>query len=107
MKINFLEYEKEIVMRAKRSERFIPGMEWEDIAQEFRIHIWQKRDTFQPHKGASEKTYVMRILRNKEIDLKRKAEAQKRFIDNHHLVFSQLEKAYEGRFALMQARPIP
>ena len=64
-------------------------MEWEDISQELFLHVWQKRDKFNPSKS-SERTFVIRIITNKIIDLIRKANAQKRFAENNAVSLDQM-----------------
>lgn len=97
MSINFINHEKDIVAKAKRC--WVPGMDWEDVAQELRIQVWLKRDKFQPER-ASERTFVNRLLDNRIKDLQRTASRRKRRIDNFHLTFSQLELSEFGQATL-------
>lgn len=89
MKIKFQDFESNIVAKAKTN--YVPGMDWEDVAQELRIHLWLKRDKYKTGRGASVKTYTMRVLGNKIIDLKRQANRKKRTLDTHCLLFSQID----------------
>ena len=92
MSINFLDYEKDITAKAK--SYFVPNMDWEDIAQELRLAVWQKSQKYNPTK-AGERTFVIRIIRNRLIDLIRTANRKKRFIDNHHLSLNALAEKTE------------
>lgn len=104
MRINYLDYEKVIVFKAKKS--WVPSIDWEDVAQELRIHLWLKQDSYDPHKGASEKTFVNRLLENKIKDLQRTVNRQKRLLDTYHFTFSQLEETEAGMLWLESAIPI-
>lgn len=90
MSINILSFQKDVVAKSKST--YIKGMDWEDIAQELYLHLWQKRDRFNP-KRASERTFVIRIITNKIRDLLRKANAQKRFADNNTVSLDELMDA--------------
>jgi len=68
--MDFRDFEKDVVAKAKSVE--IPNMEWKDIAQEFRLAIYQNQDRYNP-KLASERTFAVRIMSNKLVDLMRKA----------------------------------
>src|SRR3989344_8592242 len=81
-------YQDDILGKAKTSR--IPNMEWQDIAQELDIALWQKLGKFQGRNGASERTFAQRILRTTLIDLNRTANRQKRLIDSHHLSLDEL-----------------
>lgn len=105
MSINFQNHEKDIVAKAKLKRCWVPGSDWEDVAQELRLHLWLKRDKFQPDK-ASERTFVNRVLENKIRDLQKTASRQKRHIDSFHLTFSQLELTESGQIALDLATPV-
>lgn len=97
-------YTNDIVGKAKTSH--IAGLDWEDIAQELDIALWKNLDKFQGRNNASERTFAVRIMRNKILDLAKTVNRQKRFIDSHHLLFSQLEESEYGLFLLESARPI-
>jgi len=88
MSINFLDFQKEVKAKAKTYK--IPGLDWEDIAQELNIHLWLKRDKYNPGRKASPKTFVQRILTNKLRDLARITKAKKRYIDYNHLSLEEL-----------------
>lgn len=49
---------------------YVPGMEWEDIAQELRILVWRYHERFVNGKS-SPKTFGNTVFRNRIIDLKR------------------------------------
>ncbi len=68
--MNFKDYEEDIIAKAKSAH--IPGMPGEDIAQEFRIAIWLAQRKFNPEL-ASARTFAVRIMDNKLIDLYRKS----------------------------------
>ena len=96
MNINFLDYENDIVAKAKTYS--IPNMDWEDIAQELRLAIWLNRNKFNP-KRASQRTFVMRIMKNKIIDLARAANRKKRLIDSYHLSLDELQEKENREFS--------
>jgi len=83
-------YSNDILAKAKTWR--IPGLEWQDIAQELDIALWLNLQKFQGLNGANERTFVLRVLRNKLTDLFRNTSRRKRFIDTHHFTFSQLEQ---------------
>jgi len=86
--MRFLKYENDIVAKAKYYT--IPSMEWGDIAQELRIVLWQKLDKFQGRNNASERTFAMRVMRNKILDLAKAANRKKRIINSYHLSLNKL-----------------
>ena len=47
------------------------GLDWEDVAQEVRIHLWRKLKYYDITKSAL-KTWATKVIRNKIIDLSRK-----------------------------------
>jgi len=96
MSINFLDYENDVVAKAKTYS--IPNMDWEDIAQELRLAIWLNRNKFNPER-ASQRTFVIRIMRNKIIDLARTANRKKRFIDSYHLSLDELQEKENREFS--------
>ncbi len=104
MQINFQDHEDIIISKAIKT--WIPNSDWEDIAQELRIHLWLKKDTFDPNKGASVKTFVNRVLDNKIRDFKKTANRKKRLWDTYHLTFSELEATEEGQWILDSALPL-
>lgn len=97
-------YTNDIVAKAKTSR--ITGFDWQDIAQELDITLWKNLGKFQGRNNASERTFAVRIMRNKIFDLAKTANRQKRFIDSHHLLFSQLEETEAGLFQLESATPL-
>lgn len=62
------EFDKTIIKIAKAYA--IPNMEWQDIAQELRLHLWQKGKKHNP-KHYNNWAYI--VCRKKLIDLWRKA----------------------------------
>jgi len=81
-------YQDDILGKAKTSR--IPNMEWQDVAQELDITLWQKLSKFQGRNNASERTFAVKVMRNKILDLVKSANRQKRFIDNYHLSLDEL-----------------
>lgn len=79
---NFEKYENDISNFSRRYK--IPGMEWGDIAQELRIELWKKLPKYNSELS-SERTFVIMLIKRKIISLARKANAQKRIPDNHHI----------------------
>ena len=104
MSINFQKYESDIAAKARIYK--VPGMDWEDVAQELRIHIWKKRDKYDSSRGAKERTFVISILMNKIRDLRKYSNRQKRHLDTYHLTFSQVEMFEFGDQLLEKAVPI-
>jgi len=47
---NLQNFDKTIVKLAKTYQ--IPPLEWEDIAQELRLHLWENREKYNPDKGS-------------------------------------------------------
>ena len=84
----------------------IPGLNWEDIAQELDIALWKNIGKFRGKNNASERTFVVRVMTNKILDLAKAANRQKRFLDSHHIQFSQLEMSESGLYLLESARPV-
>ncbi len=52
--------------------------DFEDLLQECLIHWWEVRNKYNPHRKASPKTYMRKVLRSKLIDLVRERKASKR-----------------------------
>lgn len=98
------EYSADITAKAKTN--FVPGMEWQDIAQELDIALWRALPKYQGRNQAKERTFAQTVMRNRIIDLKKAANRQKRQLDSYHLLFSQLEETPAGCTLLECARPI-
>lgn len=79
----FTLYEEDIVAKAKTT--YVPGMDWEDIAQELRIILWRKLPKYKKSKRCSEKTFAQRIMSNRIKDLIRSANRDKRFLSIFHI----------------------
>jgi len=103
MRINFSEYEDIVVAKAVKAQ--VPNMDWEDIAQELRMHLWLKSNRFNP-RYASAPTFVNNILNNKIRDLIRTANRKKRFLDTNHLTFSEILQEENGEYLLESATPV-
>jgi len=101
MQYHHEEYAADITAKAKTN--FIPGMEWQDIAQELDIALWRALPKYQGRNQAKERTFAQTIMRNRIIDLKKYASRQKRQLDSHHLLFSELEETSAGRNLLENA----
>ncbi len=86
--MRFTLYEKDIVGKAKNS--IVPSMEWQDIAQELRITLWQKLDKFQGKNGAKERTFAIAVMRNRVLDLNKAAHCKKRLVDSYHFSLEEL-----------------
>ena len=104
MKFHNQKYSDDILGKAKTT--LISGFEWQDIAQELDIALWKNLEKFEGRNNASERTFALRVMRNKVIDLSRFADRQKRYLDNHHLLFSQLEETKQGQLQLECAVPV-
>lgn len=97
MRLYNQKYQDDILGKAKTSR--IPGMEWQDVAQELDIVLWQKLGKFQGRNGASERTFAIKVMRNKIIDLAKAANRQKRTIDSYHLSLDELmEKEFVASY---------
>src|SRR3989344_4315196 len=88
MSMRFHVYERDIIAKSKFST--IPGFDWEDIAQELRIVLWQKLDLFKGKNGAQERTFANKVMNNKILDLAKFANRQKRKIDSYHISLDEL-----------------
>lgn len=71
--MRFEDFEEDIIAKAKSAH--IPGMDWEDIAQEFRVAIWLAERRFNPAL-ASARTFAVRVMNNKLIDLARRSKSR-------------------------------
>lgn len=81
-------YQDDILGKAKTSR--IPSMEWQDVAQELDIALWQKLGKFQGRNNASERTFAIKVMRNTILDLVKFANRQKRQIDSYHFSLDEL-----------------
>lgn len=88
MRLYNFKYQDDILGKAKTSR--IPNMEWQDVAQELDIALWQKLGKFQGRNNASERTFAVKVMRNTILDLVKFANRQKRFIDSYHLSLDEL-----------------
>ena len=97
MRLYNFRYQDDILGKAKTSR--IPNMEWQDVAQELDITLWQKLSKFQGRNNASERTFAVKVMRNKILDLVKFANRQKRFIDSYHLSLDELmERELVGNY---------
>jgi len=106
MNISFFnnKYKDDILGKAKTTN--IPGLDWEDIAQELDIALWRNLNKFKGINNASERTFAQKVMKNRIFDLAKSANRQKRHLDSHHLVFSQLDITEGGQWQLDIAMPI-
>lgn len=88
MKFFNTKYQNDIIGKAKTTN--IPNMDWQDIAQELDIALWQNLPKFKGLNNASERTFAITVMRNKIIDLSKFANRQKRLIDSYHLSLDEL-----------------
>jgi RNA polymerase sigma factor (sigma-70 family) len=72
--------EKEIRSICKQDSYQVRGMSPNDIAQELRLHLWNKIPLYDPRKS-SLKTWAYKVFNNKIKDLKRNTFRNKRYID--------------------------
>lgn len=91
---------------AKAKDYSIPGMDWQDIAQELDIALWIALPKFRGLNNAQERTFAQRVMRNRIFDLHKAASRQKRLLDSNHLTFSELEETEIGTWQLETAQPI-
>ena len=97
MRLYNFKYQDDILGKAKTYQ--IPSMEWQDVAQELDITLWQKLGKFQGRNNASERTFAVKVMRNKILDLAKFTNRQKRFIDSHHLSLDELmERELVGNY---------
>ena len=87
-------YQNDILGKAKTYQ--ISGMEWQDIAQELDITLWQKLSRFEGRNNAIERTFAIKVMQNKILDLAKFANRKKRWIDTHHMSLNELmEKGFD------------
>jgi DNA-directed RNA polymerase specialized sigma24 family protein len=97
-------YTKDITAKAKTN--YVPGLDWQDIAQELDIALWRGLPKFQGRNKAKERTFAQTIMRNRIIDLKKAANRQKRMLDKDHVLFSELESTTRGIVLLETGRSV-
>ena len=66
---NLEQFDPTIIKLAKTYR--IEPLEWQDLAQELRIHLWLKRSQYNPQKSAYQ-TWATKICKNKIKDLAKK-----------------------------------
>jgi hypothetical protein len=92
------QHKSDIEGKAKTTD--IPGMTWEDIAQELDIALWRGLSKYQGKNGASERTFAQTIMRNCITDLRKAAFRDKRLVNARSITFSELELTDAGRALL-------
>jgi RNA polymerase sigma factor (sigma-70 family) len=90
-----MDFEKIIIAEAKKHN--IPGLDWEDIAQEVRIRLWTKRHLFNPDKS-SYKTWANRVMSNCIRNLIRASKSKKAAFLNEAI---SLEKFIEDEKCIL------
>lgn len=93
-------------IEAKAKTTLIPGLDWQDIAQELDIALWRGLPKFQGRNKAQERTFAQRVMRNRILDLAKSANRQKRYLDSYHLLFSEIEAWENGEAVLESAQPV-
>lgn len=102
MSIDIFAFENDILAKAKTYK--IPGMDWEDVAQELRLAVWRARDKFNP-KLAGARTFVVKVIINRLRDLARTAGRKKRYLDNNTSSLEEIrEKLNLGEFDAIDTR---
>lgn len=104
--MNYYNYPYTNDINAKAKDYLIPGMDWQDIAQELDIALWHALPKFRGLNQAQERTYAQRVMRNRIFDLHKAAVRQKRHIDSNHLTFSELEETEAGSWLIETAKPL-
>ena len=84
-----MEIEQIIVSESKKHN--IPGMDWQDIAQEIRIKLWQKEKLFDPAKS-SYKTWANKVMRNCIYDLLKASNTKKASYLNNAVSIEMLQE---------------
>lgn len=87
-------------IEGKAKTNYIPGMTWEDVAQELDIALWLGLPKYQGKNGAGERTFAQSIMRNRIINLRKAAYRNKRLANAHSITFSELELTETGRAML-------
>lgn len=72
---------KKLVNEYRKEWRCLQQQEFDDLLQECLSHWFFARDKFGPDKGASKKTFMGRVVRNKLLDIVEKLETDMRKID--------------------------
>ena len=55
-----------------------PDLEREDLVQECLLHWWEQRGRYDPDRGASQRTFLRRVVEAKLLDIERGVRSQKR-----------------------------
>lgn len=69
----------------------IPGMEWQDIAQEVKTRLWLKFELYDASKSGL-RTWANKVMRNCITDLLRTANYKKAQYLNHAISIDQLQE---------------
>ena len=80
----------EPIIKAEAHKHNIQGMDWEDIAQEIRIKLWQKEKLFNPIKS-SYKTWANKVMKNCIKDLIKGSQRKKQTL-NRAISIEELQK---------------
>lgn len=87
--------EFEPIIKAESRKHYIPGMTWEDIAQEIRLKLWIKWRLFDKEK-AGFKTWANKVMKNTIRNLARQSKTQKSRILNEFVPLEFLKKNDEN-----------
>ena len=87
-------------IEGKAKTNYVPGLTWEDIAQELDIALWLGLPKYRGSNGAKERTFAQTIMRNRIIDLQKAAYRQKRQSDAYSISFSELDNTNSGQILL-------
>lgn len=88
MSINILDFQKDVIAKAKSAN--VKGMDWQDVAQELNLHLFQNIHKYNPSRGAGPRTFVVKLITNKLLDLVRATNAQKRYLDYNCISLDEL-----------------
>jgi RNA polymerase sigma factor (sigma-70 family) len=73
---------KKLILGYERTYRCLKRVhEFEDLLQECLSHWWEKRGSYREGRGASRKTFMAKVIKNKLLELKRKEETSLRRVN--------------------------
>lgn len=87
-------YAADIIGKAKTYK--IGGMDWKDIAQELDIALWKNLPKFEGRNNANERTFAIKIMNHKIIDLAKSSNRKKRFLNSNCLSLENIKKIIKG-----------
>ena len=86
----------EHIIEAEARKHNIAGMDWQDIAQEIRIKLWNKRQLFDSAKS-SYKTWANKVMKNCINDLFRLSKTKKASYLNEAISIESLREQEQKR----------